>query len=76
MGGLLLFMVLGGAAYYAVRMRRNNDIHGSLSARVSELTSQLGQLREAQWKMRTAIDSLREEQDFRNQLTSASDSNE
>jgi hypothetical protein len=73
MGGLLLFMVLGGAAYYAVRMRRNNDIHGSLSARVSELTSQLGQLREAQWKMRTAIDSLREEQDFRNQLATPSD---
>ena len=73
MGGLLLFMMLGGAAYYAVRMRRNNDIHGSLAARVSELTSQLGQLREAQWKMRTAIDSLREEQDFRNQLASPSD---
>ena len=73
MGGLLLFMILGGAAYYAVRMRRNNDIHGSLAARVSELTSQLGQLREAQWKMRTAIDSLREEQNFRNQLASPSD---
>ena len=75
MGGLLLFMMLGGAAYYAVRMRRNNDIHGSLSARVSELTSQLGQLREAQWKMRTAIDSLREEQDFRNRLATPSDEN-
>jgi prefoldin subunit 5 len=56
-------------------MRRNNDIHGSLSARVSELTSQLGQLREAQWKMRTAIDSLREEQDFRNQLATPSEPN-
>ena len=75
MGGLLLFMMLGGAAYYAVRMRRNNDIHGSLAARVSELTSQLGQLREAQWKMRTAIDSLREEQDFRNRLATPSDEN-
>ena len=37
------------------------------------LALDVGPLREAQWKMREAIDRLREEQDFRDQLTTPSD---
>jgi hypothetical protein len=52
---------------------RSSEVNGSLAVRVSELTMQLEQLREAQWKMRTAIGSLREELDFRNQLLTPSE---
>jgi len=71
---ILLLIALGAGAYWVTRMGRLSAVHGSLAARVSELTAQLGQLREAQWRMRTAIDSLREEQDFKNQLLTPSDS--
>jgi len=60
--GLVLFLVaLGGGTYWLTHMRKANSLHGTIAEQVAALAEQIRQLREAQWQMRTAVDSLREE---------------
>ncbi|HEY4320736.1 MAG TPA: hypothetical protein VGM77_06090 [Gemmatimonadales bacterium] len=64
----VLLMALGGGAYWLTHIRKRRNTYGTLDGQIAVLAEQIKQLREAQWQMRTAVDTLREEQDFRQQL--------
>ncbi len=74
LGIALFLMALGGGAYWLTNMRKSAAMHGTLAEQVAALAEQIKLLREAQWQIRTAVDSLSEEQDFRAQLQSPPES--
>ena len=65
---LIVLVAIGCSAYWILKVRRSASGHVSLAAEVAVLSDQVRALRESQWQMRTAVDALREEQDFSNQL--------